>query len=107
MENKDLNSFLSCNKGLMIAPAGHGKTTAIADCLLQCSKETCHLILTHTHAGVAALRTKFKNRNVPMQKYQIETIMGFAQQLVLSFIGSSQLPKENDNDFFWFIRHFE
>lgn len=84
----------------MIAPAGHGKTTAIADCLLQCSKETCHLILTHTHAGVAALRTKFKNRNVPMQKYQIETIMGFAQQLVLSFIGSSQLPKENDNDFF-------
>ena len=31
----DWTSFLNCERGLLIAPAGHGKTTAIADCLLQ------------------------------------------------------------------------
>lgn len=32
----DWREFIKCKRGLLIAPAGHGKTTAIADCLLQC-----------------------------------------------------------------------
>ena len=32
----ELNDFIHSHRGVLIAPAGHGKTTAIADCLLQC-----------------------------------------------------------------------
>ena len=80
--------------------AGHGKTTAIADCLLQCPIDSCQLVLTHTHAGIASLRSKFRQKNVPSSRYQIETITGFAQRYVLSLIGSSALPEEEDKSYF-------
>lgn len=100
LEKVDWTSFLNCERGLLIAPAGHGKTTAIADCLLQCPEGSCHLVLTHTHAGIASLRMKFKEKNVPTNRYQLETITGFAQQYVLSFIGNSQLPQEDNKEYF-------
>ncbi|MCD8291541.1 MAG: UvrD-helicase domain-containing protein, partial [Prevotella sp.] len=84
----------------MIAPAGHGKTTAIADCLLLCPNNSCQLILTHTHAGIASLRKKLSERNVPSNKYNLETITGFAQQYVLGFLGPSALPNEDDESYF-------
>lgn len=96
----DWSDFIKCTRGLLIAPAGHGKTTAIADCLLQCPIDSCQLVLTHTHAGIASLRNKFKQKNVPSSRYQIETITGFAQRYVLSFIGSSALPEEEDKSYF-------
>jgi superfamily I DNA/RNA helicase len=96
----DWKDFIACNRSLLIAPAGHGKTTAIADCILQCPEDSCQLILTHTHAGIASLRTKFKNKNIPHKKYQLETITGFAQRYVLSYLGSSKLPSEDDKSYF-------
>lgn len=92
--------FIACNRGLLIAPAGHGKTTAIADCLLQCPNNTCCLVLTHTHAGIASLRTKFRKKNIPSERYQLETITGFAQRYVLSFLGPTVLPNEDDKRYF-------
>ncbi|WP_024994383.1 UvrD-helicase domain-containing protein [Phocaeicola paurosaccharolyticus] len=96
----DWSDFIKCERGLLIAPAGHGKTTAIADCLLQCPKDSCQLILTHTHAGIASLRTKFRIKNIPSNKYQLETITGFAQRYVLSILGSTELPNEEDKEYF-------
>lgn len=96
----DWKSFISCNRGLLIAPAGHGKTTAIADCLLQCPDNECQLVLTHTHAGIASLRSKFRKKNISSKKYQLETITGFAQRYVLSILGSSVLPDEEDKEYF-------
>lgn len=96
----DYKEFIECNRGILIAPAGHGKTTAIADCLLQCPENSCMLILTHTHAGIASLRTKFHKKNVPSNRYQLETITGFAQRYVLSFLGSSVLPDEDETNYF-------
>lgn len=96
----DWTDFIECKRGLLIAPAGHGKTTAIAECLLQCPEESCQLILTHTHAGIASLRAKFMSKNIPTAKYQLETITGFAQRYVLGFLGVSALPDETDNSYF-------
>ena len=96
----DWTKFIKCNRGLLIAPAGHGKTTAIADCLLQCPDDSCQLVLTHTHAGIASLRTKFRKKNIPLSRYQLETITGFAQRYVLSFLGSSSLPGEEESVYF-------
>lgn len=97
----DWADFLSCDRGLLIAPAGHGKTTAIADCLLQCPKESCVLVLTHTHAGIASLLNKFRSKNIPSKCYKIETITGFAQRYVLNFYGKSELPNEEDKHYFY------
>lgn len=96
----DWKDFITCNRSLLIAPAGHGKTTAIADCILHCPEDSCQLILTHTHAGIASLRTKFRNKNIPQKKYQLETITGFAQRYVLCYLGSSKLPSEDDKSYF-------
>ena len=96
----DWKEFIECNRALLIAPAGHGKTTAIADCLLSCPENSCQLVLTHTHAGIASLRTKFRQKNIPTNKYQLETITGFAQRYVLSYLGSTVLPSEEDKEYF-------
>lgn len=96
----DWSEFLSCNRGILIAPAGHGKTTAIADCLSQCPENSCQLVLTHTHAGIAALRTKFRMKNISPERFQLETITSFAQKYVLSFYGSSALPLVEDKHYF-------
>lgn len=96
----DWSDFIKCERGLLIAPAGHGKTTAIADCLLQCSEKSRQLILTHTHAGIASLRTKFQSKGIPSSKYHLETITGFAQRYVLAFLGSAVLPNETDKSYF-------
>lgn len=96
----DWTEFLACDRGLLIAPAGHGKTTAIADCLNLCPDDSCQLVLTHTHAGIASLKKKFKEKKVPAHKYQLETITGFAQRYVLAFQGSSVLPKPEDKHYF-------
>ena len=99
-EKIDWHEFLSCERGLLIAPAGHGKTTAIADCLNLCPENSCQLILTHTHAGIASLKKKFKAKNITPHKYQLETITGFAQRYVLAFLGSSALPAQEDKNYF-------
>ena len=96
----ELTDFIKCQRGLLIAPAGHGKTTAIADCLLLCPEKSCQLILTHTHAGIASLRTKFQKKLIPSSRYCLETITGFAQRYVLGFLGSSVLPEETDKSYF-------
>lgn len=96
----DLGEFIKCKRGLLIAPAGHGKTTAIADCLLQCPDGSCQLVLTHTHAGIASLKSKFKKKNVPSSRYHLETITGFAQRYVLNYFGSSALPEEDEQNYF-------
>ena len=100
LDKIDWTSYLKCHRGLLIAPAGHGKTTAIADCIMQCPDESCHLILTHTHAGIASLREKLKMKKVPRNKYQIDTITGLAQRYVLSYEGNKNLPSNEDNSYF-------
>lgn len=74
---------------MLIAPAGHGKTYTIGSCVRLCSDNTVQLVLTHTHAGIASLRNKFKKLGISNSKYDLETISGFAQKLVHAY-----LPKE-------------
>lgn len=96
----DWKDFLNEPKGLLIAPAGHGKTHAIAECLNQCPNEERQLILTHTHAGIAAIRLKLKLLNVNPNKYHIDTITGFAQRYALAFFSKSCFPEQDDNSYF-------
>jgi len=59
-------------RGSIIAAAGCGKTEQIA--LATQVAEGHRLILTHTHAGVDALRLRLKKHGVPTGKFRIDTI---------------------------------
>lgn len=89
---EQIDAFLNSNKSLLIAPAGYGKTTFLANCIsmLLANVTKRILILTHTHAGVASIKKKCSDIN-SKGLVEITTISGFTQKLVSSFNGS--LPK--------------
>lgn len=101
MNNDDVFlEFLSDPKGLLIAPAGHGKTYSIAQMVNSVEADKPQLILTHTHAGIASLKKKFQQRGISSKKYSIETICGFIQRYVLSLCKSTDIPHQEDENFF-------
>jgi hypothetical protein len=52
------------------APAGCGKTQLIADALTQHTDNKPVLVLTHTNAGVTALRARLQRGAVPSSAYR-------------------------------------
>ncbi|KZK93366.1 Viral (Superfamily 1) RNA helicase [Pseudovibrio sp. Ad5] len=93
----DYQAFVNADKSLLIAPAGHGKTHTIAECLKHTNGR--QLILTHTHAGVASLKAKFRNADIPSMRYNIETISGFLQRYVIAYYTGGDLPPQEDRGF--------
>ena len=85
----DLFAFRS---GTVTAPAGCGKTQLIADTLTQHTGAKPVLILTHTNAGVAALRLRMQRASVPASAYRVATLDGFAMRLVGIFPERSGIP---------------
>jgi hypothetical protein len=63
--------------GFVEAPAGCGKTEAIVK-TVGTFCDGCQLVLTHTHAGVDALRQRFRSHGVARAKYHVDTIAGWA-----------------------------
>ena len=70
-------------KGYVVAPAGYGKTHLIA--LAVNESKNRQLILTHTFAGVHALKKKLQILDVSSSKYQIDTIASFTLRLCLAY----------------------
>ena len=93
----DIDTFLSANKSMVIAPAGFGKTYTIAECIASYRGEKRVLVLTHTHAGIASLKEKFRLKNIPSSTYQLETICGFALNLVKAYhLNKDEIPSLSD-----------
>lgn len=84
--------LLAVRRGTVTAPAGCGKTQLIADTLGRHGEPKPILILTHTNAGVNALRIRLRRAEVPQSAYRVMTIDGFAMRLVGSFPLRSGLP---------------
>jgi DNA helicase-2/ATP-dependent DNA helicase PcrA len=72
------------DRASVCAPAGYGKTHLIGHALLAGPNER-HLILTHTHAGVHALRKRLTLLGVPRNRYRIDTIAGWALYYAQAF----------------------
>ncbi|MGA3797726.1 UvrD-helicase domain-containing protein [Pseudomonas fluorescens] len=72
-------------RGSVTAPAGCGKTQLIADTLAAHTDAKPVLILTHTNAGVAALRARLQRARIQSSRYQIATLDGFAMRLISKF----------------------
>jgi len=69
--------------GSIVAPAGYGKTETIAD-LVVASTGRC-LLLTHTLAGVDALKKRLAAKNVKTDRYQLNTIAAWSLRHAVSF----------------------
>lgn len=87
-ENIDL---LGARLGSVTAPAGCGKTELIAQTLRNYAGEKPILILTHTNAGVAALRGRLSRSGVLAKKYRLSTLDGWAMRLIGTFPNRSNV----------------
>lgn len=85
----DIDKFMKANRACLIAPAGYGKTHTIIECLKHSTSR--QLVLTHTHAGVAALKSKMSAANIPASRYELSTISAIAQRLSLFFTRPDQV----------------
>ena len=77
--------LLKIDRGLVVAPAGCGKTQLIADALTRHEGSKPVLILTHTNAGVVALRARLDKAGVKPSAYRLSTIDGWAIRLISTF----------------------
>ena len=82
---------------MIIAPAGHGKTHTIVNCLesYKFSGKKI-LVLTHTNAGIASIREKILLRSIESCKFEIMTICSFAIDIVHHYVSSMLLPDDSD-----------
>jgi hypothetical protein len=76
---------LTIERGAITAPAGCGKTHLIADALTRHTGAKPIMILTHTNAGVVALRGRLDRLDVPFKAYRLATIDGWAMRLISTF----------------------
>ena len=77
--------LLAIERGSVTAPAGCGKTHQIAYTLTRHTAPKPILILTHTNAGVVALRSRLDRAGVPLRAYRLATIDGWAMRLISMF----------------------
>ena len=77
--DSDARRLASASNAAVVLPAGAGKTELIARATQFASASAGRqLILTHTHAGVYALRARLARLGVPPQSYTLTTIAGWA-----------------------------
>lgn len=84
--------LLAIDRGTVTAPAGCGKTHLIAQALARHSEPKPVLVLTHTNAGVAALRARLDKAGVAAGRYRLSTIDGWCMRLLTLF------PKRGGHD---------
>ena len=96
----ELSAILAANEasGYVVAPAGYGKTHLIAESTARSTGR--QLILTHTYAGVNALRRKMRVLGVSDKFYRIDTIASWALRLSLSYSATSgwEVERPDDNE---------
>src|SRR3546814_2454749 len=75
--------------GAIVAPAGQGKTELIATAAALGRRA---LILTHTHAGVHAIRSRLKRLRVSHASVSVATIAGWCMRYAHAFPGVAMPP---------------
>lgn len=79
-----VDAILEEKRGLIVAPAGCGKTHSIMEAVARHQGKPC-LVLTHTNAGAAALRRRLSDAKIPHSRYRLSTLDGWSLKLVTTF----------------------
>ncbi len=75
-----LRESLPCS---VLLPAGTGKTQLLVDTALSSSQtQQSVLILTHTHAGVEAIKNRLRKQHVSLDRMTVQTIDSWCVQLI-------------------------
>lgn len=86
----DMNKYLSFAVVAIIAPAGYGKTEAITQMVGAAGGK--QLVLTHTRAGVAALKHRLKKYKIDTKKYEVSTIASFCLKWCEAYPHTAGVP---------------
>jgi len=84
MPDDDID-LLAIDRGCVTAPAGCGKTYKVVDALSRHHGKKPVLVITHTNAGVAALRARLGRANVAPSSYALATVDGWAMRIASTF----------------------
>lgn len=99
-----MNNNIDYNKnGIIIAPAGYGKTEDIVSQVKLFDTTKKILILTHTNVGVEELLCRIKKYSIKSNKVNITTIASFSLKYIKMFPSISGYDKEKelfDNDIY-------
>lgn len=76
MANLAVEAMLNSRHSFAVAAAGCGKTELLGQ-LVADQRSGRQLVLTHTHAGVAAIKKRLTNMRVPHDKFHLDTIAGW------------------------------
>lgn len=87
----DAAELFALGNGAVVAPAGHGKTEIIANIAAMGQRA---LILTHTHAGVHAIRSRLKRLGIPHSRVAVNTIAGWCMRYAHAFPGVAKPPAD-------------
>lgn len=96
----DAATLLSAKRAFVIAPAGCGKTELIAKSV-RLDADRRSLVLTHTHAGVDALRKRLKTLSAAASTYEVDTIAGWSLRLAASFPNTSGIATQRPVNVQW------
>lgn len=92
MTEQEIAQVLSAENAFIIAPAGHGKTEMITELVMRANKKI--LVITHTNAGVYALKKRFVRKSIDTKKYSLTTIAGLCTKWCNSYPNSGCFNQE-------------
>lgn len=87
----DPRELVQLGNAAVVAPAGHGKTELIAK-IAALGNRT--LVLTHTNAGIQAVRARLKRLKVPHSAVAVDTIAGWSLRYAHAFPRVAMPPRE-------------
>lgn len=91
-----VRELAASERGLLVGPAGYGKTTTLARAVgLTDGRQ---LVLTHTHAGVRALKRKLAEAGVSQRRATVSTIAAFCRRWTAAFPELSDVPQDPNYD---------
>lgn len=76
MANAAVDAMLGSRRAFAVAAAGCGKTELLGQVVAD-QRSGRQLVLTHTHAGVAAIKKRLADMRVPHDKFHLDTIAGW------------------------------
>lgn len=100
MVDAAIEAMLNSKRAFVVAAAGCGKTESIARFVAD-QRSGRQLLLTHTHAGVAAIRKRLAARSVPQEKFHLDTIAGWCLRLGVAYPAITNLRRDAEADPNW------
>lgn len=85
----EASDLFNLGNAAVVAPAGYGKTEIIANIAALGQRA---LVLTHTHAGVHAIRARLKRLGIPQSRFVVDTIAGWSMRYAHAFPGIANPP---------------